>query len=88
MDVKDYDTYAAKGKALAAKWGDGKWDSDDLIEGQAFGISNDFSEGFFTQDEKPYLTEQQREEIDSRRKEAEEYNKAVEENSNDEEPTK
>lgn len=76
---KDYDTYAAKGKALAAKWGDGKWDSDDLIEGQAFGISNDFSEGFFTQDEKPYLTEQQREEIDSKRKEAEEQKKAEEE---------
>jgi hypothetical protein len=57
---KDYDTYAAKGKALAQKWGDGNWEADDLIEGQAFGISNDFSNGFFSTEENPNLTDDQR----------------------------
>jgi hypothetical protein len=60
-NFKDYDTYAAKGNALAQKWNDDKWDADDLIEGQAFGISNDFSKGFFTTDEDPDLTPEQRE---------------------------
>lgn len=73
---KDYDTYSAKGRALAQKWNDGVWDADDLIEGQAFGISNDFSEGFFTQDEKPNLTEQQKEDIATEKKAKEEKEKA------------
>ena len=49
---------------------------DDLIEGQAFGISKDFSEGFFTQDEKPYLTDAQREGITAEKKAKEEKEKA------------
>lgn len=73
---KDYDTYSAKGRALAQKWNDGVWNADDLIEGQAFGISKDFSEGFFTQDEKPYLTEQQKEDIATEKKTKEEKEKA------------
>ena len=73
---KDYDTYSAKGRELAQKWNDGIWDSDDLIAGQAFGISNDFSNGFFTQDEKPNLTDQQREEIAAEKKAKEEQDKA------------
>ena len=73
---KDYDTYSAKGKALAQKWNDGVWNADDLIEGQAFGISKDFSEGFFTQDEKPYLTDAQRESITAEKKAKEEKEKA------------
>lgn len=73
---KDYDTYSAKGRALAQKWNDGVWNADDLIEGQAFGISKDFSEGFFTQDEKPYLTDQQREDITAEKKAKEEKEKA------------
>lgn len=73
---KDYDTYSAKGRALAQKWNDGVWNADDLIEGQAFGISKDFSEGFFTQDEKPYLTDAQREGITAEKKAKEEKEKA------------
>lgn len=73
---KDYDTYSARGRALAQKWNDGVWNSDDLIEGQAFGISNDFSNGFFTQDEKPYLTDQQKEGIAAEKKAKEEKEKA------------
>lgn len=73
---KDYDTYSARGKALAQKWNDGVWNADDLIEGQAFGISNDFSNGFFTQDEKPNLTDQQREAITAEKKAKEEKEKA------------
>lgn len=73
---KDYDTYSAKGRALAQKWNDGVWDADDLIEGQAFGISKDFSEGFFTQDEKPYLTNAQKEAINAEKKAKEEKEKA------------
>lgn len=72
---KDYDTYSARGRALAQKWNDGVWNSDDLIEGQAFGISNDFAEGFFTQDEKPNLTEQQKEDIATEKKAKEEEQK-------------
>ena len=72
---KDYDTYSAKGRALAQKWNDGIWNADDLIAGQAFGISNDFSNGFFTQDEKPYLTDQQREDIAAEKKAKEEEQK-------------
>ena len=72
---KDYDTYSARGRALAQKWNDGVWNADDLIEGQAFGISNDFSEGFFTQDEKPNLTEQQKEDIAAEKKAKEEEQK-------------
>lgn len=71
----DYDTYSAKGRELAQKWNDGVWDADDLIAGQAFGISNDFSEGFFTQDEIPYLTDQQREDITAEKKAKEEEQK-------------
>ena len=81
---KDYDTYSAKGRALAQKWNDGVWDADDLIEGQAFGISNDFSEGFFTQDEKPNLTDQQREDIATEKKAEEEQKKAEEEQKREE----
>jgi hypothetical protein len=57
----DYDTYAAKGRELAQKWNDDNWDSDDLIQGQAFGISSDFSNGFFSTEENPNLTAEQRE---------------------------
>lgn len=81
---KDYDTYSAKGKALAQKWNDGVWNADDLIEGQAFGISKDFSEGFFTQDEKPYLTDQQREDIAAEKTAEEEQKKAEEEQKREE----
>ena len=72
---KDYDTYSAKGRELAQKWNDGVWDTDDLIAGQAFGISNDFSNGFFTQDEKPNLTDTQREDIAAEKKAKEEEQK-------------
>ena len=72
---KDYDTYSAKGRELAQKWNDGIWNSDDLITGQAFGISNDFSNGFFTQDEKPNLTDQQREDIAAEKKAKEDKEK-------------
>ena len=57
----DYDTYATKGRELAQKWNDGVWDADDLIAGQAFGISNDFSNGFFSTEENPNITPEQRE---------------------------
>ena len=72
----DYDTYSAKGRALAQKWNDGVWDADDLIEGQAFGISNDFSEGFFTTEEDPNLTPEQREAKNAEAKQKEEEAKA------------
>ncbi len=72
----DYDTYSAKGRALAQKWNDGVWDADDLIEGQAFGISNDFSEGFFTTEEDPNLTPEQREAKTAEAKQKEEEAKA------------
>lgn len=72
----DYDTYAAKGRELAQKWNDGVWDSDDLIAGQAFGISNDFSEGFFTTEEDPNLTPEQREAKAAETKQKEEQAKA------------
>lgn len=65
---KDYDTYANQGRALAQKWNDNNWDADDLIAGQAFGISNDFSNGFFTQDEDPNLTQEDREKRASEQK--------------------
>lgn len=65
---KDYDTYSAKGRELAQKWNDGVWNADDLIQGQAFGISNDFSEGFFTTNEKPNLTQEQRDAAEAERK--------------------
>lgn len=73
---KDYDTYSAKGRALAQKWNDGVWNADDLIEGQAFGISNDFSNGFFTQDADPNLTQEQKEAINAEKKAKEEKEKA------------
>lgn len=72
----DYDTYSAKGRALAQKWNDGVWDADDLIAGQAFGISNDFSEGFFTTEEDPNLTPEQREAKNAEAKQKEEEAKA------------
>lgn len=72
----DYDTYAAKGRELAQKWNDGVWDADDLIAGQAFGISNDFSEGFFTTEEDPNLTPEQREAKAAEKKQKEEQAKA------------
>ena len=72
----DYDTYSAKGRALAQKWNDGIWDADDLIEGQAFGISNDFSNGFFTTEEDPNLTPEQREAKAAEVKQKEEQAKA------------
>ena len=72
----DYDTYSAKGRALAQKWNDGVWDAEDLIEGQAFGISNDFSEGFFTTEEDPNLTPEQREAKTAEAKQKEEEAKA------------
>ena len=72
---KDYDTYSAKGRKLAQKWNDGVWNADDLIQGQAFGISNDFSEGFFTTNKDPYLTEAQIEEQEAEKKAKEEEQK-------------
>jgi hypothetical protein len=72
----DYDNYAIKGRELAQKWNDGVWDSDDLIAGQAFGISNDFSEGFFTTEEDPDLTPKQREAKAAEAKQKEEEAKA------------
>jgi hypothetical protein len=72
----DYDTYSAKGRELAQKWNDGVWDADDLIAGQAFGISNDFSEGFFTTEEDPNLTPEQREAKAAETKQKEEEAKA------------
>ena len=72
----DYDNYATKGRELAQKWNDGVWNTDDLIAGQAFGISNDFSEGFFSTEEDPNLTPEQREAKAAEAKQKEEQAKA------------
>ena len=66
----DYETYSAKGRELATKWGDGKWDSDDLISGQAFGIGGEWAKGFFTERENPDLTPAQQQAQDDEKKAA------------------
>ena len=64
----DYETYSAKGRELATKWGDGKWDSDDLIAGQAFGVGGNWANGFFTELENPDLTPAQQQAQDDEKK--------------------
>ena len=72
---KDYDTYANQGKALAAKWRDNKWESDDIIKANAFGVDPKFSKDFFTTEENANLTQAQREQIQAEKKAAEEQKK-------------
>lgn len=81
---KDYDTYANQGKALAAKWRDNKWESDDIIKANAFGVDPKFSKGFFTTEENADLTQAQREQIAAKKKAAEEQKKAEEEQKREE----
>lgn len=81
---KDYDTYANQGKALAAKWRDNKWESDDIIKANAFGIDPKFSKDFFTTEENADLTSEQREQIKAEKKAAEEKKKAEEEQKREE----
>lgn len=76
---KDYDTYANQGKVLAAKWRDNKWESDDIIKANAFGVDPKFSKGFFTTEENPDLTLAEKEQIAAKKKAAEEQKKAEEE---------
>ena len=76
---KDYDTYANQGKALAAKWRDNKWESDDIIKANAFGVDPKFSKGFFTTEENADLTQAQREQIQAEKKAKEEQKKLEEE---------
>lgn len=81
---KDYDTYANQGKALAAKWRDNKWESDDIIKANAFGVDPKFSKGFFTTEENADLTPEQREQIAAEKKAAEEQKKLEEEQKREE----
>lgn len=81
---KDYDTYANQGKALAAKWRDNKWESDDIIKANAFGVDPKFSKGFFTTEENADLTQAQREQIQAEKKAAEEQKKLEEEQKREE----
>ena len=76
---KDYDTYANQGKALAAKWRDNKWESDDIIKANAFGVDPKFSKDFFTIEENADLTQAQREQIQAEKKAKEEQKKLEEE---------
>lgn len=81
---KDYDTYANQGKALAAKWRDNKWESDDIIKANAFGVDPKFSKGFFTTEENANLTLAEKEQIAAKKKAAEEQKKAEEEQKREE----
>ena len=81
---KDYDTYANQGKALAAKWRDNKWESDDIIKANAFGVDPKFSKGFFTTEENADLTLAEKEQIAAKKKAAEEQKKAEEEQKKEE----
>ena len=81
---KDYDTYANQGKALAAKWRDNKWESDDIIKANAFGVDPKFSKGFFTTEENADLTLEEKEQIAAKKKAAEEQKKAEEEQKREE----
>lgn len=81
---KDYDTYANQGKALAAKWRDNKWESDDIIKANAFGVDPKFSKGFFTTEENADLTLAEKEQIAAKKKAAEEQKKAEEEQKREE----
>lgn len=81
---KDYDTYANQGKALAAKWRDNKWESDDIIKANAFGVDPKFSKGFFTTEENADLTQAQREQIQAEKKAKEEQKKLEEEQKREE----
>ena len=85
---KDYDTYANQGKALAAKWRDNKWESDDIIKANAFGVDPKFSKGFFTTEENADLTLAEKEQIAAEKKAAEEKKKAAEEKKKAEEEQK
>lgn len=81
---KDYDTYVNQGKALAAKWRDNKWESDDIIKANAFGVDPKFSKDFFTTEENADLTQAQREQIQAEKKAAEEQKKLEEEQKREE----
>lgn len=81
---KDYDTYANQGKALAAKWRDNKWESDDIIKANAFGVDPKFSKDFFTTEENADLTQAQREQIQAEKKAKEEQKKLEEEQKKEE----
>lgn len=81
---KDYDTYANQGKALAAKWRDNKWESDDIIKANAFGVDPKFSKDFFTTEENADLTQAQREQIQAEKKAKEEQKKLEEEQKREE----
>ena len=81
---KDYDTYANQGKALAAKWRDNKWESDDIIKANAFGVDPKFSKGFFTTEENADLTLAEKEQIAAKKKAAEEQKKLEEKQKREE----